>query len=78
VEASAGGGLLSAFVIGCPVCNKLVVMALGFSGALTYFAPLQPLLGAAALVLTLAVLRHRVGSLSGSCAAPLSSGQATR
>jgi hypothetical protein len=77
LEASAGGGLLSAFAIGCPVCNKLVVMALGFSGALTYFAPLQPILGTAALVLTPAVPRHRVASLSDSCAVPLSSGQAT-
>lgn len=46
-----GGGLLSAFAVGCPVCNKLVVAALGTSGALTIWAPLQPLIAVAALVL---------------------------
>lgn len=44
-EKILGGGMLSIFAIGCPVCNKLVVLALGASGALTYFAPVQPLLG---------------------------------
>jgi hypothetical protein len=41
----AGGGLLSAFAVGCPICNKLVVAVLGVSGALNIWAPLQPLLG---------------------------------
>ncbi len=45
------GGLLSFFAIGCPVCNKLAVLALGWGGALTYFAPIQPLLGVFALAL---------------------------
>jgi hypothetical protein len=31
----AGGGVLSAFAVGCPVCNKLVVALLGVSGALS-------------------------------------------
>lgn len=30
----AGGGLLSVIAIGCPVCNKLVIMALGAGGAM--------------------------------------------
>jgi hypothetical protein len=77
--ASAGGGLLSVFAVGCPVCNKLVVLALGFSGAMSYFAPLQPILGVGALVLTLAVLRRRIAELSGVCAAgPMPSAPATR
>ena len=46
---SAGAGLLGVFAVGCPICNKLVVALLGTSGALTYFAPIQPLLGAAAV-----------------------------
>jgi hypothetical protein len=46
-----GGGLLSAFAVGCPVCNKLVVAALGTSGALTIWAPLQPVIAVAALAL---------------------------
>lgn len=43
------GGLLSYFAIGCPVCNKLVVLALGSSGAMSWFAPLQPLLAVASV-----------------------------
>jgi hypothetical protein len=57
-----GGGLLSVFAVGCPVCNKLVVLALGASGALTYFAPLQPLLGLFTLGLLLYALRARLAS----------------
>jgi hypothetical protein len=46
---------------------------------MTYFAPLQPVLGVAGLVLTLAVLRRRIAELSGACAAgPMSSAPATR
>ena len=35
---AVGGGLLTVFAVGCPVCNKLVVLALGAGGAMTYFA----------------------------------------
>lgn len=45
------GGLLTFFAVGCPVCNKLVLVALGSAGALTWFEPIQPLLQAAAIVL---------------------------
>jgi hypothetical protein len=44
-----GGGLLSALAIGCPVCNKLVVLIIGTTGALSVWAPLQPLLGVASM-----------------------------
>ena len=54
------GGLLSFFAVGCPVCNKLAVLALGWSGALTYFAPIQPLLGAVAVLLLAATLIARL------------------
>lgn len=57
---SIGGSLLSVFAIGCPVCNKLVVAVLGFSGALTYFAPIQPLLGFASVALLAYGLRLRL------------------
>lgn len=40
----AAGGVLSFFAVGCPVCNKLVLVLLGASGALSYWAPLQPAL----------------------------------
>ena len=42
---SAGAGLLGVLAVGCPICNKVVVALIGTSGALNYFAPLQPLLG---------------------------------
>ena len=48
------GSMLSLFAVGCPICNKLVVMAVGVSGALNWFAPLQPLLAGGSLVLQLA------------------------
>ncbi|MFB6603619.1 hypothetical protein ACFCXR_22645 [Streptomyces noursei] len=38
------GGVLSFLAVGCPICNKLVLILLGTSGALSYWAPLQPLL----------------------------------
>jgi hypothetical protein len=47
-------GLLQVFAVGCPVCNKLVVLALGTSGAMSFFAPAQPVLA----VLSLALLAH--------------------
>ena len=54
-----GGGLLSVFAMGCPVCNKLVVLAPGASGALTYFAPVQPVLALLTLGLLLYALRAK-------------------
>ncbi len=45
----AVGGLLAYFAVGCPVCNKLALLALGYSGALQYFAPVQPFLGVLAV-----------------------------
>lgn len=54
------GGLLAFFAVGCPVCNKLVVVALGTSGAMSWFAPLQPLLAVAALGFLLVALRGRL------------------
>ncbi len=44
-----GGNVLSLLAVGCPVCNKLVVLAVGASGALTLWAPLQPVLGVASV-----------------------------
>lgn len=38
------GGALMFFAVGCPVCNKLVLLALGSAGAMSWFAPIQPLL----------------------------------
>ena len=44
-----GGGLLALFAVGCPVCNKPVLILLGSSGALEWFAPIQPDLGVLAV-----------------------------
>lgn len=41
-----GATILSGFAVGCPICNKLVVTLVGVTGALNYWAPIQPLLGA--------------------------------
>jgi len=30
----AAGGMVTFFAVGCPVCNKLVLLALGYSGAI--------------------------------------------
>lgn len=57
-----GGGLLSVFAIGCPVCNKLVVLALGAGGAISYFAPIQPLLGLLSVGLLGYALRARLAA----------------
>jgi hypothetical protein len=55
-----GGGILSTFAIGCPICNKLVVALLGVGGALNYWAPIQPLLGLASIGLLLVTLAIRL------------------
>ena len=62
------GGLLTFFAVGCPICNKVVVIALGTSGALTWFAPVQPYLGLIALGLLAWALRVR---LRGEVACPV-------
>jgi hypothetical protein len=51
----------------CPICNKLVVLALGVSGALSYFAPIQPVLGLASVALLIYALLLRFRALNGSC-----------
>ena len=45
------GAVTTFFAVGCPVCNKLVLLALGYAGAMQYFAPVQPLLAGVAIVL---------------------------
>lgn len=50
-RAGGAGGLLSFFAVGCPVCNKLVIVALGTTGALEWFAPVQPWLAVLSIVL---------------------------
>lgn len=61
------GGVAAYFAIACPVCNKLVVAVLGLSGALTVFAPLQPVIGAASVLLLAGTLAWRLRILSRGC-----------
>ncbi len=65
------GGALSFFAVGCPVCNKLVVVALGTTGARQWFEPVQPLLAVASVVLLAWALRSRLRSV-GACRLPAS------
>ncbi len=65
----AVGGLLGFFAVGCPVCNKLVVLALGYTGALRWFEPIQPYLAVGAIALLAWALRARLrGEVA--CAVP--------
>jgi hypothetical protein len=63
----AAGGLLAFFAVGCPVCNKLALVALGYAGALQWFAPVQPFLAVAGIGLLTWALRAR---LRGQLACP--------
>ncbi|GGC67284.1 hypothetical protein [Hoyosella rhizosphaerae] len=38
------------FAVGCPVCNKLILLAIGTSGALSVWAPIQPILAVVAVL----------------------------
>ncbi|QGU01521.1 hypothetical protein CKALI_03190 [Corynebacterium kalinowskii] len=62
------GTFLTWFAVGCPVCNKIALVLLGYSGALTYFAPVQPLLGIGALLLLSIAL---IARLKGQIACPV-------
>jgi len=52
-------GLGAFLAIGCPVCNKVALVLLGAGGAMTVFAPIQPLIGTASLVLLAGTLAWR-------------------
>ncbi len=54
------GGILTFFAVGCPVCNKLVLVALGSAGAVSWFAPFQPLLQVVAVALLAGALVRRI------------------
>ena len=66
------GGMAAFIAIGCPVCNKIALVLLGASGALTVFAPMQPFIGAASLGMLAITLGWRLRMLStgGACRVP--------
>lgn len=55
------------------MCNKAVVALLGVSGALTIWAPIQPLLGVASLALLGYALRRRL-TAERACSIPAAAG----
>jgi hypothetical protein len=62
-------GIGAFLAIGCPVCNKIALLLLGTSGALTVFAPLQPAIGVVSLALLVGTLawRLRLRSTGATC-----------
>lgn len=65
VKGGYAGGVLTFFAVGCPVCNKLVLLALGTSGAMTWFEPIQPVLSIAAVGVLAWALRARLRGQAG-------------
>ncbi len=65
-------GVLTYLAVGCPVCNKLALVALGSAGAVTWFAPFQPVLQVVALGLLVWALARRVRRYDGCAVAPAS------
>ena len=72
LKIGGAGALLSYFAVGCPVCNKLALVALGYSGAIQYFAPIQPYLALAGIALLMYSLRMRLNN-EYSCSLPFQS-----
>jgi len=54
------GAALTYFAVGCPVCNKLVLLVLGWNGAITWFEPFQPVLQLGAIALLIWAIATRV------------------
>jgi hypothetical protein len=54
------GGLFSFLAVGCPVCNQAVVALVGASGAMAWWAPVQPIVGLLAVGLLVYTLRRRL------------------
>lgn len=66
-------GSVAAFLaIGCPTCNKIALLLLGASGAVSVFGPIQPFLGLISLALLAGSLawRIRLRARGGACEAP--------
>ena len=62
-----GSGVLTFLAVGCPICNKLVLVILGVSGALAYFEPVQLYLGIGSVILLVWTLLLRARTIAGVC-----------
>ncbi len=71
VKGSGGGamgsGVLTFLAVGCPICNKLVIVFLGVSGALAYFEPVQLYLGIASVIFLTWTLLLKARSVIRAC-----------
>lgn len=66
------GGFVSFLAVGCPVCNQAVVALVGTSGALSWWAPVQPVLGLLAIGILLYALARRLDTYQlTSCPIPV-------
>lgn len=76
-ERSARRGIWGGFgmflAVGCPVCNKIVLLALGSAGAMTWFAPIQPWLGVVSIAVLAWALWRRL-STPAACPLPTPEG----
>lgn len=66
IKIGGVGAVLSYLAVGCPVCNKLVLIALGSTGAIKYFAPVQPFLAWLGVLLLAFAVQQRLAKES-SC-----------
>ena len=64
LKVGGAGGFFSFIAVGCPVCNKVALLALGSTGAIKFFAPIQPYIAGAGIALLLYAVRKRVLSES--------------
>lgn len=69
-RGGTAGVVLTFFAVGCPVCNKLVLVALGTAGAIAWFEPVQPVLQVAATALLGWALVRRIDG-ERSCPVPV-------
>lgn len=65
----SAGAVLSFLAVGCPVCNKAALLLLGTSGALSYWAPLQPAVAVLSLILLAEAALRRL-STEAACPVP--------
>jgi hypothetical protein len=64
LKIGTAGAFFSFLAVGCPVCNKIALVALGYSGAMNYFAPVQPFLAFAGVaILTYALIMRLNGEI---------------
>lgn len=70
-KLGSAGAFVTFFAVGCPVCNKLVLLALGYTGAIQFFGPIQPYLAVGAIALLVWAFASRVLK-ENSCPLPAS------